>query len=278
MLTVAVALRPAAARASPSAARRWRSCRCRSSPPRRWGSREPASRPEGREAGAAQAGARRRGAGATGARAAKAEAGTRARSPRAEPTASDVPVPPKAGRRSPSSRSRPTPASSPGRAAPASHRKAGRRAKPPASAGTGSQPGRHRAHRADDQDGEAGRRGAPAGNPLGTSAFGSEIAGLDNPDFKFGYYIDRLLAAIDAKWVRPPLGNEVRGHHLLPHPARRQHHRPARWPSPRATIPSIWRRCARCRTPSPFPAPAAGVPRRLPGGQPDRPLASGQVT
>jgi TonB family protein len=61
-----------------------------------------------------------------------------------------------------------------------------------------------------DPDGEAGRRGSPAGNPLGTSAFGSAIAGLDNPDFKFGYYIDQLLGAIDAKWVRPPLGDGVR--------------------------------------------------------------------
>lgn len=59
-------------------------------------------------------------------------------------------------------------------------------------------------------DGEAGRRGGPTGSPLGTSAFGSEIAGLDNPDFKFGYYIDQLLSAIDAKWARPPLGDDVR--------------------------------------------------------------------
>jgi protein TonB len=59
-------------------------------------------------------------------------------------------------------------------------------------------------------DGEAGRRGAPTGNPLGTTAFGSQIAGLDNPDFKFGYYIDQLLSAIDSKWTRPPLGNDVK--------------------------------------------------------------------
>jgi TonB family protein len=56
---------------------------------------------------------------------------------------------------------------------------------------------------------EAGRKGAPTGKPEGTSAFGSQIAGLDNPDFKFGYYIDQLLSAIDSKWARPPLGNEV---------------------------------------------------------------------
>jgi protein TonB len=57
--------------------------------------------------------------------------------------------------------------------------------------------------------GETGPRGAPTGKPQGSSAFGSQIAGLDNPDFKFGYYIDGLLSAIDSKWVRPPLGNDV---------------------------------------------------------------------
>lgn len=59
-------------------------------------------------------------------------------------------------------------------------------------------------------DGEAGRRGAPTGSPLGTTAFGSEIAGLDNPDFTYSYYIDQLLGKIDANWVRPPLGDGVR--------------------------------------------------------------------
>lgn len=59
-------------------------------------------------------------------------------------------------------------------------------------------------------DGEAGRRGGPGGNPLGTAAFGSELAGLDNPDFTYGYYIDQLLSLIDANWVRPPLGSGVR--------------------------------------------------------------------
>ena len=58
-------------------------------------------------------------------------------------------------------------------------------------------------------DGEAGRRGAPTGSSQGTSTFGSAIAGLDNPDFRFGYYLDQLLSAIDAKWARPPLGDGV---------------------------------------------------------------------
>ena len=80
--------------------------------------------------------------------------------------------------------------------------------KPPASGGTGNNPAGTAVQ--GTPDGEAGRRGGPTGNPLGTSGFGSEIAGLDNPDFKFGYYIDQLLGAIDAKWVRPPLGDGVR--------------------------------------------------------------------
>ncbi len=63
---------------------------------------------------------------------------------------------------------------------------------------------------AGEAGGEPGRRGALTGSAQGTSAFGSQIAGLDNPDFKFGYYIDQLLSAIDSKWVRPPLGNDVK--------------------------------------------------------------------
>ena len=57
---------------------------------------------------------------------------------------------------------------------------------------------------------QAGRRGAPTGSPLGTTAFGSKIGGVDNPDFTYGYYLDRLLSLIDANWVRPPMGSGVR--------------------------------------------------------------------
>ncbi len=78
----------------------------------------------------------------------------------------------------------------------------------PATAGTGDNPA-GTAPRG-EANGEAGRRGAPTGSALGTTAFGSQIAGFDNPDFKFGYYIDQLLSAIDSKWARPPLGNDVK--------------------------------------------------------------------
>ncbi len=57
---------------------------------------------------------------------------------------------------------------------------------------------------------EIGKRGSAAGNPLGTSAFGSSIAGLEDPNFGYGYYIDRLLQLIDANWTRPPVGGEVK--------------------------------------------------------------------
>lgn len=55
---------------------------------------------------------------------------------------------------------------------------------------------------------QLGRRGADTGSPLGTTAFGSRI-GVDNPEFTYGYYLDRLLSLIDAQWQRPNMG-EVR--------------------------------------------------------------------
>jgi TonB family protein len=54
------------------------------------------------------------------------------------------------------------------------------------------------------------RRGSPEGSRSGTTAFGgSEIAGVD-PDFTYGYYLDRLLSLIDANWQRPPVGGGVK--------------------------------------------------------------------
>jgi len=57
---------------------------------------------------------------------------------------------------------------------------------------------------------QLGRRGGPQGNPLGTTAFGSEVGGLDNPDFTYAYYLDRLLSLIDAQWARPSMGSGVK--------------------------------------------------------------------
>ena len=52
---------------------------------------------------------------------------------------------------------------------------------------------------------QLGRRGGAQGSPLGTTAFGSRI-GVDNPEFTYGYYLDRLLSLIDAQWQRPNMG------------------------------------------------------------------------
>lgn len=50
----------------------------------------------------------------------------------------------------------------------------------------------------------AERRGSPTGSPGGTSATGADIAAVGDPDFTYGYYLDRVLAAIEANWRRPP--------------------------------------------------------------------------
>ena len=145
--------------------------------------------------------------------------------------------------------------------------KAGRPASRRLRGGTGNNPP---APRPGGTNGEAGRRGGSRRHSLGTSAFGSQIAGLDNPDFKFGYYIDQLLAAIDSKWVRPPLGNEVKAtisFRIQRTAAHRARGRPV------LGLQFLRSRGA-ARGPErvPLSAPAAGVPPRLPGSQPDRPL------
>jgi outer membrane biosynthesis protein TonB len=35
------------------------------------------------------------------------------------------------------------------------------------------------------------------------------ITGFDDPNFNYGYYIDRMLEAIRSQWLRPPVGNDV---------------------------------------------------------------------
>jgi TonB family protein len=67
---------------------------------------------------------------------------------------------------------------------------------------------------ADDRSGaapsdRAQRRGSPFGSPLATSPFGTAVAGFDNPDFVYGYYVDQMLAMIGSNWVRPPVDSEV---------------------------------------------------------------------
>jgi protein TonB len=76
--------------------------------------------------------------------------------------------------------------------------------------GPDSKAGKGTTGKPEDSGDQTGRRGSPTGNPLGTTSFGSEIAGLDNPDFTYGYYIDQLLSRINSNWVRPAVGDNVR--------------------------------------------------------------------
>jgi periplasmic protein TonB len=52
--------------------------------------------------------------------------------------------------------------------------------------------------------GAPGPRGAAGGNP--ESPFTASVGGVDNPNFTYGYYLDRLLLLVRAQWQRPPLG------------------------------------------------------------------------
>jgi TonB family protein len=53
------------------------------------------------------------------------------------------------------------------------------------------------------------RQGAPTGSPTGTAALGAQVAAIGDPDFTYGYYLDRVLAAIEAQWRRPPTDGAV---------------------------------------------------------------------
>lgn len=54
------------------------------------------------------------------------------------------------------------------------------------------------------------RAGSPQGNAAGTSPLGTTaVAGLDNPDFRYDYYIDRMLGLIASNWVRPTTEGKI---------------------------------------------------------------------
>lgn len=50
------------------------------------------------------------------------------------------------------------------------------------------------------------RRGGPDGTSLGISPFGTSEASFDDPDFRYGYYVQQMLAIIGSQWVRPRSG------------------------------------------------------------------------
>ncbi|HVR97769.1 MAG TPA: energy transducer TonB [Thermoanaerobaculia bacterium] len=121
------------------------------------------------------------------------------------PEPEDVPVlPKKEPEKKPEKKPEPARATETGRKPPETPKKPEPRRPTPSqttAAGTGEP---------EDRGDQTGRRGSATGNPLGTTAFGSEIAGLDNPDFTYGYYLDRLLSLINDKWERPSLGSGIR--------------------------------------------------------------------
>jgi TonB family protein len=56
----------------------------------------------------------------------------------------------------------------------------------------------------------AGREGSPLGSREGVSALGATLLEGIDPDFTYDYYLDRMLAAIGAQWIRPPTEGEIR--------------------------------------------------------------------
>ncbi len=50
------------------------------------------------------------------------------------------------------------------------------------------------------------RVGSPFGKSLGVSTNKATL-GVEDPNFTYGYYLDRIVAAISGNWVRPPLGD-----------------------------------------------------------------------
>jgi TonB family protein len=57
-------------------------------------------------------------------------------------------------------------------------------------------------------EGPQQRQGSPLGSTKGGSSFGA-VAGFDNPDFVYNYYVEQMLSLIGAHWVRPPVGGGV---------------------------------------------------------------------
>ena len=53
------------------------------------------------------------------------------------------------------------------------------------------------------------RQGSPFGNPLGASTQQATL-GVEDPNFTYGYYLDRIVGVISAKWTRPVVGPEVK--------------------------------------------------------------------
>ena len=53
------------------------------------------------------------------------------------------------------------------------------------------------------------RKGNPLGNPLGASTTEATL-GVEDPNFTYGYYLDRIVSMISQNWNRPPVGGDVK--------------------------------------------------------------------
>lgn len=51
----------------------------------------------------------------------------------------------------------------------------------------------------------ARRKGSPTGDPIGASTRSATL-GVEDPNFTYGYYLDRVVALISENWVRPQTG------------------------------------------------------------------------
>ena len=52
------------------------------------------------------------------------------------------------------------------------------------------------------------RQGSPFGSSLGAQTSKARL-GAEDPNFTYGYYLDRVVASISGNWVRPPVGADV---------------------------------------------------------------------
>lgn len=53
------------------------------------------------------------------------------------------------------------------------------------------------------------RQGSPFGNPLGASTQQATL-GVEDPNFTYGYYLDRIVGVISGNWTRPAVGPEIK--------------------------------------------------------------------
>ena len=53
------------------------------------------------------------------------------------------------------------------------------------------------------------RKGSPKGNPLGASTAEATL-GVEDPNFTYGYYLNRIVTMISENWTRPDVGSDAK--------------------------------------------------------------------